>query len=199
MDFEDTFAPVMRHDSLRALLAIAEIKNLEVQQLDVKGAYLNGDLQEEIFLRQPNGFNDGTARVCRLKKTIYGLKQSGREWNRKLDKVLIELGFTKSIVDHCVYIRTKNGHTSYITVWVDDLMLFTDNPLEMDEIKAHLKKEFEINDLGEPKLIIGLEVKRDRKEQTFLLVRHLMLSESSRNTAWKIVDLSRLPWILVSY
>ncbi|KDR75264.1 hypothetical protein GALMADRAFT_24757, partial [Galerina marginata CBS 339.88] len=169
MDFDGTFAPVMRHDSLRALLAIAAIKNLEIQQLDVKGAYLNGDLREEIFMRQPDGFHDGTSKVCRLKKTLYGLKQSGREWNRKLDKVLTELRFSKSNVDHCVYIRTENGHTSYITVWVDDLMIFTDKSDEMNEIKAYLKKEFEISDLGEPKLIIGLEVKRDRKKHTISL------------------------------
>ena len=94
MDYFETFAPVVRHDSLRAMLAIAAIRNLEIRQLDIKGAYLNGDLQEEIYMRQPEGFDDGSGRVCRLYKTLYGLKQSGREWNRKLNKRLTELGFS---------------------------------------------------------------------------------------------------------
>src|SRR5882762_1595278 len=77
MDYFETFAPVVRHDSLRAMLAIAAIQDLEIRQLDIKGTYLNGDLQEEIYMQQPEGFDDRSGRVCRLYRTLYGLKQSG--------------------------------------------------------------------------------------------------------------------------
>jgi hypothetical protein len=166
MDFNETFAPVVRHDSLRAVLAIGAIKDLEIQQLDVKGAYLNGDLQEEIYMRQPEGFDDGSGRVCRLYKTLYGLKQSGREWNRKLNTILTEFGFERSRADYCVYTRHQNGGTAIITVWVDDLLVLMKDKREMDELKERLKSKLEINDLGEPKLIIGLEIDRDRERRT---------------------------------
>lgn len=81
VDFYETFAPVVRLESVRTALGIAAIKNLEISQMDVKGAYLNGELEEEIFMRQPQGYDDRSDRVCQLHKTLYGLKQSGHEWN----------------------------------------------------------------------------------------------------------------------
>lgn len=107
MDYFETFPPVVRLESLRALLAIAAIRDYEIEQLDVKGAYLNGELQEEVYMQQPPGYEDGTGRVCRLKKTSYGLKQSGRVWNRKFHEVLARLGFTRVEADHGVYVRRK--------------------------------------------------------------------------------------------
>ena len=169
MDYFETFAPVVRHDSLRAMLAIAAIRNLEIRQLDIKGAYLNGDLQEEIYMRQPEGFDDGSGRVCRLYKTLYGLKQSGREWNRKLNKRLTELGFSRNEVDHCVYVRERNGETTVITVWVDDLLVFTKTVEEGNELARDLKDEFEVNDIGEPKMIIGVKINRDRENRSLTI------------------------------
>ena len=151
------------------MLVIAAIRDLEIPQLDIKGAYLNGDLQEEIYMRQPEGFNDGSGRVCWLYKTLYGLKQSGREWNRKLNKRLTELGFSRNKVDHCVYVRECDGETAGITVWVDDLLVFTKTEEEGNELARDLKSEFEVNDMGEPKMIIGVEIKRDRDSQSLTI------------------------------
>jgi hypothetical protein len=123
VDYFDTFAPVVRLESLRALLAIAAVKDLEMRQLDVKGAYLNGELQEEVFMEQPPGYDDGSGRKCRLMRTLYGLKQSGREWNRKLHGLLTKNGFDRLEVDHGVYLRQINDKFVIITVWVDDLLL----------------------------------------------------------------------------
>jgi hypothetical protein len=93
-DYNETYSPVVRLDTLRAILALVPAKKLKVQQMDIKGAYLNGYLKERVFMKQPEGFEDGTGRVCRLVKTLYGLKQSGQEWNSELNAKLLTFGFT---------------------------------------------------------------------------------------------------------
>ena len=135
-DYAETFSPVVRMDTLRAILALVPKKKLKVQQMDVKGAYLNGVLKEKLHMKQPEGFEDGTDRVCLLIKTIYGLKQAGREWNRQLDEKLREHGYTRLRSDPCVYVRWSGGCIAIITVWVDDLMLFASS----DEMMDHMKK-----------------------------------------------------------
>jgi hypothetical protein len=142
------------------------VKDLEMKQLDVKGAYLNGDLQEEVFMEQPPGFDDGSGQKCRLRKTLYGLKQSGREWNRKLHGILTKHGFIRLEVDHGVYMRQIKDQFVIITVWVDDLLLFSNHTTMLSATEAALKQEVEINDLGEPKKIIGIEIYRDRAAKT---------------------------------
>jgi hypothetical protein len=169
MDYFEMFAPVVRHNLLWAMLAIAAIQDLEICQLDIKGAYLNGDLQEDIYMQQPEGFDDRSRRVCQLYKMLYGLKQSGWEWNRKLNKRLTELGFSRNKVDHCVYVRERNGETAGITVWVDDLLLFTKTVEEGDELARNLKDEFEVNDIGELKMIIGIEINRERESRSLTI------------------------------
>jgi hypothetical protein len=137
-----------------------------MKQLDVKGAYLNGDLSEEIYMAQPPGYDDGSRRVCRLRKTLYGLKQSGSEWNRKLHRLLTALGFHRIEVDHGVYMRRIKDKFVIITVWVDDLLLFSNSTTMLEAVKAALKREVEITDLGEPKKLLGIEIYRDRKART---------------------------------
>ncbi|GBE90191.1 hypothetical protein SCP_1900400 [Sparassis crispa] len=167
MDFLETFAPVVRLESIRAILALAVVNNWEIGQMDVKGAYLNGDLQEEIYMRQPEGFDDGSGRICRLRKTLYGLKQSGCKWNRKLHRELMELGYKRLEADPCVYLwERKEGEVQIITVWVDDLLLFTNSPKLMEELKRDLQDLFEVTDLGEPQKIVGIEIERDREAGT---------------------------------
>ena len=112
--------------------------NLEIAQMDIKGAYLNGKLNEEIYMRQPNGFNDSTGRVCQLQHTLYGLKQSGWEWNKTLSIFLKSIGFTKLVSKNCVFIQCDNDEFDIITVWVDDLFIVTTN----DVHKNHLKHKF---------------------------------------------------------
>ncbi|GBE80141.1 hypothetical protein SCP_0213440 [Sparassis crispa] len=142
MDFLETFAPVVHLESIRAILALAAVNNWEIGQIDVKGAYLNGDLQEEIYMRQPEGFND----------------ESGR-----LHRELTELGYKRLEADPCVYLREQKGEVQIITVWVDDLLLFTNSPKLMEELKHDLQDLFEVMDLGEPQKIIGIEIERDRE------------------------------------
>jgi hypothetical protein len=117
-------------------------------------------------MAQPEGFEDGTGRVCRLKKTLYGLKQSGREWNIELNTRMTNLGFKRLQADVCVYIRKTAGGIEIITVWVDDLLLFTNTPSLMQKLKDQLKTKFDITDLGEPKKIVGIEITRNRPKKS---------------------------------
>jgi hypothetical protein len=103
-DYTDTFSPVVRLETIQAILALVPSKRLKIYQMDVKGAYLNGILQEKVYMCQPDGFGDGTNRVCWLQKTLYGLKQSGQEWNKELDRQMKRKGFSNLQSDPCIYI-----------------------------------------------------------------------------------------------
>jgi hypothetical protein len=162
MDYTDTYSPVVRLETIRTILALAVSQNWEIQQMDVKGAYLNGILKEEVFMNQPEGYEDGTLRLCRLIKTLYGLKQSGREWNIELNKELEAKGFNRLYSDPCAYIRKTSEGIEIITVWVDDLLLFTSNETLMGNLKRELQNMFEVTDLGDPNKIVGIEIIRDR-------------------------------------
>ncbi|GBE87159.1 hypothetical protein SCP_1004060 [Sparassis crispa] len=166
MDYTETFAPVVHLETIRAILGLAAILDWEIGQMDVKGAYLNGTLKEEVYMRQPKGYNDGTYRVCKLKKTLYRLKQSGREWNIVLNRKLLDAGFKHLFSDPCVYIRIKGDKIEIVTVWVDDLLIFTNDCALMDQLKRELRNMFEVTDLGEPQKIVGIEIERDRSKQT---------------------------------
>jgi hypothetical protein len=139
-----------------------------MRQLDIKGAYLNGHLKEKIVMEQPPEFGDGTDRVAELNRTLYGLKQSGREWNLDLHEKLTNAGFKRHPVDHGVYTRAvKIGdRTTTITVWVDDLLVFAETKAALDAVEAVLRRNFEVKNLGEPKKIIGIEIHRDREKRT---------------------------------
>jgi hypothetical protein len=147
-------------DTVHAILALVPLKKLKVQQMDVKGAYLNGVLQETIYMKQPEGCKDGTGRVCQLIKTLYGLKQSGREWNEQLDEKLRKHGYTRLYSNPCAYVRWDGDNFTIITVWVDDLLLFASSDWMMEHMKNSLRSEWELTDLGEPRKIIGIEIKR---------------------------------------
>jgi hypothetical protein len=157
-DYVETFSPVVRMESIRAILALIPIKNLKIQQMDIKGAYLNGILQEKVYMRQPEGFEDGTDRVCLLVKTIYGLKQSGREWNKEFDNKIKTFGFQQLKSDPCVYIRRDKDGISIITIWVDDLLLFASSDSLMQQMKDAIRSQWEATDMGDPSKIIGIEI-----------------------------------------
>src|SRR6266850_444911 len=132
---------------------------LVVQQMDIKGAYLNGILKERVYMHQPEGFEDGTGKICLLVKTLYGLKQSGCEWNIQFDVRVRKHGFLQLRSDPCVYVRRQcKGDLEIITVWVDDLLLFATLVKLMSEMKEMIRGEWEVTDLGEPAKIVGIEI-----------------------------------------
>jgi len=157
-DYVETFSPVVRMETVRAILALTVKNGYKIQQMDIKGAYLNGILKEKVYMKQPEGYDDNTGQVCELVKTIYGLKQSGREWNHKLDTTLKNLGYTRLYSDPCAYTRCDGENISIITVWVDDLLLFASSDNLMRKMKEEIKASWEVTDMGEPKKIIGIEI-----------------------------------------
>src|SRR5258708_5260212 len=159
-DYIETHLPVIRLETIQAIIAIATQEKLMIQQMDVKGAYLNGYLKETIYMRQPEGFDDGTNCVCLLVKTLYRLKQSSHKWNIEFDKKIHQKGFICLQVDPCMYIKRKNDEVAIITIWVDDLLLFTGSNQTMNEMKKDLCSQWEVTDLGEPSKIIGIKITR---------------------------------------
>jgi hypothetical protein len=145
-------------DTIRAILALVPIKGLKIQQMDVKGAYLNGILKQKVYMCQPEGYKDNTSRICELIKTLYGLKQLGQEWNIELDKKLQKFGFQCLCSDPCVYIKQDGSDMIIITVWVDNLLLFMSSDELMEQTKSDLHTQWEVTDLGEPTKIIGVEI-----------------------------------------
>ncbi|CAI7750127.1 unnamed protein product [Closterium sp. NIES-53] len=124
VDYKELFAPVVKPTTLQTLLAGAAIKGWVVKQMDVTTAFLNGVHEEEIFMAQPEGFDDGSGRVLRLKKALYGLKQAPRQWYLKLRGVLEEIGFTPSTVDHSLFMLGEGEQRSFMVVYVDDILIF---------------------------------------------------------------------------
>lgn len=161
LDFLETYSPVARMTTVRLLLAIVVQQDLEVHQMDVCTAFLNGDLQEEIYMKQPDGFAEGDL-VCKLNKSLYGLKQSSRVWNERFHKFITSIGFKQSQYDHCLYISEKKEETVYLLLYVDDLILIGKTLKKISLIKRVISDEFEMKDFGELRQFLGITVKRDR-------------------------------------
>jgi hypothetical protein len=138
VDFDETFAPVVRMETICLLLALAARYNLQIHVVDVVGAYLNGKLDEEIYMQQLELYDDGTTRVCRLHRTLYGLKQSGRVWNLQLNSSFLKLGYTRLISDRCVYIRRHNSDIVIVAVHVDDMTVLISSPALMEQVESEL-------------------------------------------------------------
>ncbi|KIO08044.1 hypothetical protein M404DRAFT_78898, partial [Pisolithus tinctorius Marx 270] len=175
IDYFDTFAPVATLASIRVVLAMAARSNLELHQIDIKGAYLNGTLTDDevIYMRQPPGFEsvDHPQKVCRLRKTLYGLKQSGCRWYQRLVEILVdELKFTHCSVDQAVYFRRRStGELIIIVVHVDDCTIAATLLSEIEEFKKDIRKHVEITDLGELHWLLGIEVTRNRDDRAISL------------------------------
>jgi hypothetical protein len=129
IDFEETFSPVARMEAICLLLAYACSKNVKVYQMGVKTAFLNGELEEKVYIEQPEGFqlSENTDYVCKLKKALYGLKQTPRAWYSRLDKYLQQAGFRKGIVDNNLYIKVSQGNILLIEVYVHDINFGSDD------------------------------------------------------------------------
>ena len=165
VDFTDVFSPVVKHSSIRALLGIVAMHNLELEQLDVKTAFLHGELDEDIYMQQPEGFvvSGKEDYVCLLKKSLYGLKQSPRQWYKRFDSFMTSHMFRRSSFDSCVYFKeTGDGSFVYLLLYVDDMLIAAKDMREIRKVKAQLSKEFEMKDLGAAKKILGMEILRDR-------------------------------------
>ena len=165
IDYQETFASVVKPMSYKAIFAIAAALDLELEQMDVKTAFLYGDIEEEVYVEQPPEFEDGSPRVCKLSKALYGLKQSPRIWYYTLADFLKTLGFQPLASDLGVFAK---GHT-YIAVYVDDLLIAGPSSSEIAELKKSLNKRFEMVDLGACTFYLGMSITRNRCERTLHL------------------------------
>jgi hypothetical protein len=155
---------VAKLNSVRILLCIAACKKWELYQLDVKNAFLHGSLEEEIYMDQPPGFKlEGeTHKVCRLRKSLYGLKQSPRAWFARLSYIMISLGYVQTHSDHTVFVR-RGENVCVLIVYVDDIIMTGDDVEEINRLKENLRSAFEIKDLGKLRYFLGIEVSRSEK------------------------------------
>lgn len=168
IDYNEIYAPVVRYTSIRYLMGIAAKYNLEIHQMDAITAFLQGDVDEDIYMSQPPTFDRGE-KVCHLNKAIYGLKQASRQWNKRLNSVLLEIGMKRSKLDPCIYFRIlSKTDILFISVYVDDLLLFYNRSETGEEIKKKLKDNFNMKDMGKAKQCIGFRITHEDQNKISL-------------------------------
>lgn len=162
INFDEIYSPVAKLTTIRTLLAVGLEKDFYFQQLDVKTAFLNGEIDSEIYLYPPQGLDIRENSVLRLNKALYGLKQASYCWNKRFDKTLKNLNFTRSENDYCLYSSNVKGQMLYLIVYVDDIILASASLDLINMVKKQLFNEFQIKDKGELKYFLGLEINHDR-------------------------------------
>ena len=167
IDFNEVFAPVSKYTTFRALTAKVAAENLELRQLDIKTAFLQGDLEEEVYICQPPGYEVEGKLACHLHKALYGLKQAPRAWHQRLHEELTSMGFRQSEADPALYIIDIGP--CYLLVYVDDILLACRTGSIIGDKVKHLLDTFEGRDLGEPNLFVGVTIDRDRANRTIKL------------------------------
>ena len=163
VDYHETFSPTARITSVRMLIQLAVQNDMVVHQMDVKTAYLNAPIDCEIYVKQPDGFEidgkNGEKLVCKLKKSLYGLKQSGRNWNNMLHKHLIDENFEHSLADPCVYYIITEESVTIIIIWVDDIIIAASSESLVNKFKRSLSQKFKMKDLGILSWFLAVEFK----------------------------------------
>lgn len=159
-DYHETFSPVARLSTIRAVLSVAATEKMSLTQFDVSTAFLNGTVEETIYMKQPEGYEDGSNRVCRLNKSLYGLKQAPRCWNDRFVKFMIQQGFKKSDADPCLFIKNKNNKKVLVALYVDDGLVASNDPQLKQEFMNSLANEFKIT--SKPATyFLGLEINKN--------------------------------------
>ncbi|GKV48664.1 hypothetical protein SLEP1_g55465 [Rubroshorea leprosula] len=159
LDYHETFAPITKLVTVRVLLVIASMNRWELHQLDVNNAFLQGDLNEEVYMKIPQGFNcKDRGKVCRLRKLLYGLKQASHNWFAKFTKSLKDAGFVQSYADYSLFTFTNNQKFITVLIYVDDSIITRNDPGGISTLKVYLHTKFSIKDLGPLKYFLGIEV-----------------------------------------
>ncbi|GJQ67513.1 hypothetical protein Trydic_g8329 [Trypoxylus dichotomus] len=168
IDYTETFSPTTRYDSIRVLLAIVVRFKLKLKQVDVKTAFLYGDLTEEIYIQPWLGVGITSNQVCKLKKALYGLKQSPRNWNKKFDYFVKEFGFTQSQANNCLYVYKAKNCLMLLILYVDDGLLMSNNEKLMNQLLSKLNKQFKITtpDVG---CYGGLQIEQDKTDGSIFI------------------------------
>ena len=165
VDFYEVFAPVARWDTIRLLLSIAAQRGWCVHQLDVKSAFLHGELKEDVYVEQPKGFEvkNEERKVYKLNKALYGLRQAPRAWYSKIEGYFEKEGFKKCYCEHTLFVKAEGDNVLIVSVYVDDVIYTSSSMIMREAFKASMKKEFAMSDLGKMKYFLGVEVTQDKK------------------------------------
>jgi hypothetical protein len=169
LDFDETFAPVARLEAIRIFLAYACHNRFKVYQMDVKSSFLNGDLNEEVYMEQPEGFKlfDNPGLVCKLNKALYGLKQSPHAWYHRLDTYLKDKRFKRGTVNNNLYIKTEGNDLFIVLVYVDDIIFRCNKDQLVQWFASAMESEFEMSMIGEISFFLGLQITH-RSEGMFI-------------------------------
>lgn len=160
-DFHETFAPVAKMTTVRCLLSVAVVREWELHQMDVSNAFLHGELDEEVYMTVPQGYNTPEkGLVCRLRKSLYGLKQASRNWYSQLSQALVKYGFTESHADHRLFVYSHDSIFLAVLIYVDDLVIAGNDTVACANFKQYLSNCFHMKDLGSLKYFLGLELVR---------------------------------------
>jgi len=169
IDYDEIFAPVVPQDAIRTILALAARLDWELDSIDIAQAYLNADLHHDVYLKPPEGSDVPKGKVYKLIKSLYGLKQSGREWNLELDAHLRTMGFHSLSCAPCVYLRGTGDSRIIIAVYVDDMLITAPSRLAVDEVKTSILNKWKITDNGPAKEFLKIKITRDRPARTITL------------------------------
>ncbi|KAG9446567.1 hypothetical protein H6P81_012695 [Aristolochia fimbriata] len=158
IDYEETFAPVARLTSVRLLIALATVRQWDLFQMDVKNAFLNGTIAEEVYMKPPPGYSHLPGQVCKLRRALYGLKQAPRAWFSMFCSKIVEFGYTQSSHDSALFTRCSSRGIVLLLLYVDDMVITGDDRSGISDHKAYLSSCFEMKDLGPLRYFLGLEV-----------------------------------------
>ena len=163
VDYDEVFAPVVRQTTFRTLLTVASQKGMIIKHFDAKTAFLNGELEETIFMKLPEGYIGAGKKdlVCKLKKGIYGLKQAAKVWNDKINSLLKDYGFVQSTADPCLYVKNDKGDSIFLIIYVDDFLIAAKNIKKIDQTSDFLRGHFQLTDLGTLRHYLGIEIRRN--------------------------------------
>ncbi|GKA47484.1 retrovirus-related pol polyprotein from transposon TNT 1-94 [Tanacetum coccineum] len=166
LDFKESFAPVAILETIIIFLANVASKNITVYQMDVKTAFLNGELKEEVYVSQPEGFVDPDRPhyVYHLKKALYGLKQAPRAWYDTMSKFLLSQGFSKGVVDLTLFIRKTGKHTLHVQIYVDDIIFSSTDPRDCDRFPNEMSSKFQMSMMGQISFFLGLQISQNPKD-----------------------------------
>ncbi|KAL9274475.1 Retrovirus-related Pol polyprotein from transposon TNT 1-94-like protein, partial [Drosera capensis] len=171
IDYNEIFSHVVKMTTIRLVLSIVTAEDLHLEQLDIKTAFLHGDLDEDIYMVQPEGYQIAGKEnlVCKLTKNLYGLKQAPRQWYLKFGNFMSRSGYKKSDLDPCCYWRHFGSSYIILLLYIDDMLVAGSDVEEINRLKKQLSEEFEMKDLGASKQILGMSISRNRSEGSLIL------------------------------
>lgn len=165
VDYDEVFAPVARWDTIRMVIALAARNGWKLYQLDVKSAFLHGELHENVYVSQPQGYEvkGEESKVYKLKRALYGLKQAPRAWFSRIESYFVNEGFEGSCYEHTLFIKKEEDKILIVSLYVDDLIFTSNDLIMMQSFKTSMKREFEMIDLGKMKYFLGVEVRQNAR------------------------------------